>query len=1366
MTDFVHLHVHTDFSLLDGAANAQQLADKAASMGQKYLAITDHGNMFGVLRFRVACLGDKDHPKVPEKQIQPIIGCEFYMSQGSRHEKKVAQNDPVDDTSEYSKGSAFHIVLLATNEIGYRNLCVLTSLSYIEGFYYKPRIDDELLEKYHEGLICLSACLAGEIPRLLMQSVAEKTKSTALFDAAQKRALWFNELFGKDNFYLEIQDHGLKDQKDTNPLIIEIAKNTGIGLVVTNDVHYLNKEDSIDQDVLLCVGTQKKRSDEKRMRFADQKTDRLRVVDQFYLKSGDEMAALFPNCPEALTNTIKIAQRCKCEVPVVKASELVNYLPVFEIPNEYADMNDYLRSLTMKGLQDRYGTITEEIKERAEFELATIVPMGFSGYFLIVADFINWAKQHDIPVGPGRGSGAGSIVAYAMRITDIDPLKYKLFFERFLNPERISMPDFDVDFCEERRGEVIDYVIKKYGEKRVAQIVTMGTMKAKNAIKDVARALDISIGESNMITKLIPDGPKVTLKSAFEAEPRLGDLEKDPKYSELFKIARKLEGKNRNAGIHASGVVIGKVDLMDLVPLYKEKKNDVIATQYTMDMIEACGLVKMDFLGLATLTQIRNAEKIIQKKGGEFAAFDIEKIPEDDELTFKLFGLGETTGVFQFESEGMQNVCIQAKPNSIADLSALNALYRPGPMDNIPQFVKSKNGEQKIKYPDPSLENILKETYGVIVYQEQVMEVARTIAGYSLGEADMLRRAMGKKKMEVMQKEKAKFIAGAIKKGYTEATADRIFELLIPFAGYGFNKSHSVAYSVLAYRTMYLKAHFPMEVWAAILTNVLNKPDKLAKYIDELRHNGKEITPPCINRSEQTFTVVDDKIVYGLLGVKGIGGYPSDEIINKRKDGAYKDFMDFLDRVDIKTVGKKVIEVLILTGAFDTFGISRSVLVGNLEDAVLYAQKKKDDKESDQSSLFEDTGETEYADFRWASFPEYSNEEKLKNEKEKLGFYFSGHPMDAYKSVWEKFNQIDLSKTENVITGTDYIIVGIIKTVRAMQIKNGSNAGKKMGNVLLSDYNGEIELTFFCDQWAANSETLTEDKIIAVKGKFEMRNDKPNMIVWEVYDIKDLENENIQSASLNQSAASNNANQTLAAAYGSAKQNTTPTNDAIQNTAIQNVRTNQFFNKTPPSISLLDNYKDFWQRAVKINFSNFETAENEREYTVLGILTEIKPYQITKGKNKDRWMGFGKLTDYNGTIELTFFSDIWEELNDKLIPDHVIALSGKYNKRENDKYTNHGIVVSSMIDLVKLDNMAWKELHIRLDSVLINGGEDILQVHDYILDHSGSCSVFFHIDTNEKEFVIKTTTQLGASAATNHVEELKKIPAVIEVWRK
>ncbi|MDR1108081.1 MAG: DNA polymerase III subunit alpha, partial [Spirochaetaceae bacterium] len=769
----------------------------------------------------------------------------------------------------------------------------------------------------------------------------------------------------------------------------------------------------------------------------------------------------------------------------------------------YASADDYIRALTFTGLEERYPGSPPEIRQRAEYELDVIIKMGFTGYFLIVWDFINWAKEHDIPVGPGRGSGAGSIVAYSLRITDIDPLKYNLLFERFLNPERVSMPDFDVDFCYERRGEVIEYVTQKYGVNRVAQIITFGTLKARAAIKDVARALDISLDESEMIANLIPKDPKMTLAKALEEEPKLRELAQDPRYQELFVMARKLEGKNRNSSLHAAGIVIGKTDLTDYVPLYWDPKTNGVASQFTMDQIEDCGLVKMDFLGLKTLTLIRHSEELIRLRGGEYAHFNIASIPEDDQAVFTMLGAGKSAGVFQFESPGMQKVLKKARPTSIEDLIALNALYRPGPMDNIDQFVDSKWGRQNIKYPDPCLEGILKETYGVIVYQEQVMQVAQTIAGFTLGQADILRRAMGKKKLEVMKEEKAKFIAGAKGRGFSEKDADRIFEILVPFAGYGFNKSHSAAYAILAYQTAYLKANFPAEFMAANLSNEITSVDKLPEYIDETRRMGLSLDPPDINRSGPYFTVVDGRIVYGFLGIKGLGDASAEEIVNCRKEGPYRDFMDFLDRVNIKTVGKKVVELLIKTGAFDGFGLSRSVLAGNLEQAVEYAQSKKEDKKYGQSSLFEDSGEKEYPDFDFKPFPEWERTESLSIEKELIGFYFSGHPLDDYRDAWLQEVTLNLAHPEKSPDGT-YTLIGIVKTLRPQMTKKGV----EMGFATLMDYNGEIELVFFPKEWPAYKDKIHVDEPIAVRGRIdrsgERKRERPGLLVSSLPDLEKI----------------------------------------------------------------------------------------------------------------------------------------------------------------------------------------------------------------------------------------------------------------------
>ncbi|MCX7656138.1 MAG: DNA polymerase III subunit alpha [Treponemataceae bacterium] len=1058
MYDFVHLHVHSDYSLLDGAASIDSLVHKAKAFGMKHLAITDHGNMFGALKFYKKCL---------EQEIHPIIGSEFYMAPTSRHEKKGSEQG-----NKY-----YHLLLLATSEQGYRNLMKLSSLSYTEGFYYKPRIDEELLIQYGKDLIGLSACLGGEIPSLLLEGKLAE---------AEARARRLRDILGDNNFYLELQDHGIPEQKKANALLVALSKRTGIPLVATNDIHYLEPEDAVAQDILLCISTNKKRSEISRMRFES---------NQFYMKSPEEMAALFPDYPEALLNTVRIAERCDTKIPLPGP-----LLPDFTLPEPFTEEAAYIRHLTYQGLAQRYGTVTPAIKERADYELNIIIKMGFVGYFLIVADFITWAKDHGIPVGPGRGSGAGSIVAYAMKITDIDPLKYNLLFERFLNPERVSMPDFDVDFCFERRGEVIDYVTQKYGRNRVGQIITFGTLKAKAVIKDVARALDIPLAEANMIAKLIPEDPKMTLKKAFEAEPRLVKLAEDPRYQELFTIARKLENKNRHSSLHAAGIVIGKTELTDYVPLYRDAKTGTVATQFTMDQIEECGLVKMDFLGLKTLTLIKNTEDLIHRRGGEYAHFSIEHISEEDEATFALLGEGKSASVFQFESQGMQNILKQAKPNKIEDLIALNALYRPGPMAYIPQFIDSKWGRQPIVYPDPCLEPILKETYGVIVYQEQVMQVAQTIAGYSLGQADLLRRAMGKKKPEVMVKEKSRFIEGAVKRGFKQEEADRIFEILIPFAGYGFNKSHAAAYSVLAYRTAYLKANFPAEFMAANLTNEISNPDKLKEYIDEARKMGLTIEPPDINRSGKYFTVVDGVIVYGLLGIKGLGDAAADEILKHREQGPYQDFMDFLDRVDLRTVTKKTIELLIKTGAFDSLGRSRPVLLANLDRAVEYAQNKKEDKKFGQSSLFEETGEKEYPDFEFDDAPDWDVKEQLKVEMELIGFYFSGHPMDPYRQVWERSVTLDLSHPEQSTPGKEYIILGMLKGLRPFQTKNG----KWMGFGTLADYRGEIDLTFFPEIWERLRDHLTVEDIVALQGKVDTKRERPSFLVEHMLDIHNL----------------------------------------------------------------------------------------------------------------------------------------------------------------------------------------------------------------------------------------------------------------------
>ena len=1052
MPEFVHLHNHSDYSLLDGAAPVKEMASTARRLGMPGMAITDHGNLFGALSFNKAC-GDEG--------INPIIGCEFYMAGGSRREH-----------SETESGNKYwHFIALAQDYEGYRNLIKLSSLAYTEGFYYKPRIDDEILATHAKGLIASSACLAGEIPSLILAGRP---------DAAERKALYYRDLFGPDHFYLELQDHGLEEQKLVNRELVAMSRRQGIPLIATNDIHYINKEDAVAQDILLCVGTNRKRADPGRMRFPN---------DHFYLKTAEEMAELFRETPEALSNTLKINEmvRLKIEFPGP-------LLPDYQIPPEFDSPEAYIRHLTFKGLAERYPNAGKEILERTEYELSIVTKMGFTGYFLIVWDFIHWAKEHDIPVGPGRGSGAGSIVAYALRITDIDPLKYDLLFERFLNPERISMPDFDVDFCFQRRGEVIEYVTRKYGTDRVGQIITFGTLKAKAVIKDVARALDIPFEDANNIAKLIPEDPKMTLATAFGMEPKLGELAADPRYQELFKIGARLENLHRHSSIHAAGIVIGKTELTDFVPLYKDPKTDSISTQYTMEWLEDCGLVKMDFLGLKTLTLIKNTLKLIRKRGIEL---EETAIPEDDERTFRLLGEGKSTSIFQFESSGMQGILKKAKPGSIEDLIALNALYRPGPIEFIDQFIDSKNGKIPIEYPHPSLEKYLKGTYGVIVYQEQVMQVAREVAGYSLGRADLLRRAMGKKKKEILDKERDPFIKGALGRGYSKEDAERIFTILEPFAGYGFNKSHAAAYSVVAYRTAYLKANYPAEFMAANLSNEINNTDKLTQYIAEARSLGKKVRPPDINYSEAMFSVESGDIIYGLLGIKGIGQGMAEAVVKERDSGGnFRDFLDFLSRMAASGLNRKVLESLINAGCFDTLGHRRRELVLNLEKALEWSSHKLEYESSRQGSLFESGDETVFPPFAMEKAEEYGRQDLLDLEKALLGFYFTGHPMDEHRMVWERSATLDLAHPERAVQGKEYTVVALMREFKESITKQG----RRMAFGALEDYSGSMDVVFFPDIFDQLRSQLAVDRVYCLKGNFDGTRGKPSLQVKELLD--------------------------------------------------------------------------------------------------------------------------------------------------------------------------------------------------------------------------------------------------------------------------
>jgi DNA polymerase-3 subunit alpha len=1114
---YVPLHCHTDFSLLDGAASVEKFVGKAKRLGLPALAITDHGNLFGALKFWKEC---------KKQGLKPIIGCELYVAPGSRFEKARSEDD-----NRY-----YHLILLARTDQGYANLRVLSSLGYTEGFYYKPRVDWELLQKYHEGLICLSACLGGEIPQLILAGKV---------DQARQRVIEYRDLFGPDGYWLELQNHGIEEQAVVNPVLVQLSKETGVGLVATNDSHYVDREDANAQDTLICIGTGKKKNDVKRMTFGG---------DEFYVKSTEEMEALFPEAPEALPNTLKIAELCTMEMRLPGPM-----LPEFEVPADFMARSEELVAADLRrleprfpnpeptargpdedkqraawarlhepvtlffvwhandGLRKRYPNPSADILDRLDYELQIIISMDFVGYFLIVSDFINWAKDHDIPVGPGRGSGAGSIVAYSQRITDIDPLKYKLLFERFLNPERVSMPDFDIDFCMDRRPEVVEYVTQKYGEDKVGQIITFGTLKPKAALKDVARVLDIGFTEANALSALVPDDPTFKLhlhelladplppkyveKGWQENSTKLREFyQQGGQYKDLFDTAMRLEGLSRHASTHAAGVVIGKTQLTDYVPLYKDPKTGQITTQFTMDLLEECGLVKMDFLGLATLTLIRNTLKLIAKRGIQIKE---EDIPDNDEKTFQMLSEGKSASVFQFESTGMQKVLKQARPTCIEDLIALNALYRPGPMEEIPNFIKGKQNPRSIQWLHESLKDCLKETYGVIVYQEQVMEVAQIVGGYSLGGADILRRAMGKKKKEEMDKQEVKFLEGAQKKGYSKEEAKRIFDYLVPFAGYGFNKSHAAAYSVVAYQTAWLKANYPAEYMAANLTNEMDSQEKMGEYMAEAKAMGLEILPPHVNTSERLFTVVDGRIIYGLQGVKNIGEGAVQEILRARNAGGpFKDFLDFLERCDLRTVNKRVFETGIQCGVFDGLGPNRATLYHNLDKAIDWAQRRKDERASGQGGLFDGTDDA-VAPLEIIPFEEWPQKELLNFEKLNLGTFVSGHPLDPIREQWKQTVTVDLAKPRKT-EGDDKVdqIMGLVTGIKTIITKKGD----KMAWATLEDFKGTIELVFFPRtlkqvEMVLNAEgqsVLVEEAVLGFKGKVEIGDEKAKFIVNEV----------------------------------------------------------------------------------------------------------------------------------------------------------------------------------------------------------------------------------------------------------------------------
>jgi DNA polymerase III subunit alpha len=1056
-TAFVHLHNHSDYSLLDGASKVELLVDTALAMGMPALALTDHGNLFGAIQFYNAAR---------KKGLKPIIGCEIYVAKESRH-KKTGGGD-----------QSNHLVLLAENLDGYHNLCRLVSFGFLEGFYYKPRVDKELLSRYSNGLIAMSACLKGAVP----QKLAMEQR-----DAAMAEAMELRDIFGADNFYLELQDHNLPTQQKINPEIIEISKRTGIPLVCTNDTHYLHKEDSVAHDVLLCIGTGKVVSQPDRMRYE---------TDQFYFKSPKEMHRLFGSIPEAMQNTVNIAERCNLQI------ENSQPLPPFEVPQGFTS-DSYFERTVIEGFRDRRvhldalagkGQLKHPLsayETRLAFEIEMIKQMNFSSYFLIVWDLIKYARDHSIPVGPGRGSVVGSLVAYSLRITDIDPLQYELFFERFLNPERIAPPDIDMDFCMNRRADVIDYVAKKYGRENVCQIITFGTMAAKGVIRDVGRSLDIPYADADRIAKLIPDELNATIDKALEQEPRLKEEMKNPQISNLIEIAKRLEGLSRHSSTHAAGVVIAPKPLVELVPLQKTNKEE-ITTQYSMKDLEAIGLLKMDFLALTTLTVIDSAVRRIREEKG--INLDLSSIPLTDPKVFALFSDGRTNGIFQFESGGMKAELRRLKPERFEDLIALNALYRPGPMDMIPDFIKRKQGLIRVQYPHPVLEEILKETYGVIVYQEQVMQIASKMAGFSLGEADILRKAMGKKLASVMTSMRTKFVQGALANKISEKAAIQVFDLMEQFAQYGFNKSHSTAYALLAYQTAYLKVHYPVQFMAALLTSEIGNTEKIVMYIAECKDMGIPVLPPDINESALDFHSSGGSIRFGMLAIRNVGEGAIRSVLQFRNQhGRFRSLFHFCEEVDSRSLNKRVLESLIKSGALDSLGWKRSQCMAMVDMAIEYGQKTRRDRESGQKGLFAGlTGEqTAIAEPVPPDMPEWPVEQRLAFEKETLGFYVSGHPLNRFASEVSRFSKKSIAELIGEGQSSECKIAGIVTDFRTRRTKKGD----LMALFTLEDLTGAVETVVFPNSYSKFEPFMSADYPILISGRFEFEDERSCKVI-------------------------------------------------------------------------------------------------------------------------------------------------------------------------------------------------------------------------------------------------------------------------------
>ncbi|MFY9114303.1 MAG: DNA polymerase III subunit alpha [Dethiobacteria bacterium] len=1044
MSSFVHLHVHSEFSLLDGAARIKDIISTAKAMSMPAVAITDHGSMYGLIDF---------YQEAVKQGIKPILGCEVYVAPRTRFDR-----EPAFDQSPY------HLVLLARNRTGFQNLMKIVTVGYLDGFYYKPRVDRQLLEANAEGITALSACLAGEIPSRILRGNPEE---------AIRIAEYYSSVFGKENFYLELQNHSLPEQKTVNEALREISVKTGLPMVATNDVHYLNKEDAMVHDVLLCIQTNKTIYEENRMRFNS---------DQFYFKSLEEMRTLWSDFPGALDNTIKIAEQCNLELDFSRM-----HMPDYELPDNISE-TEYLKKLCMEGLVQRYETVHKAYRERLNYELKVIEQMGYCSYFLIVWDFIRYAREKGILVGPGRGSAAGSLVAYCLRITNIDPLRYGLLFERFLNPERVSMPDIDIDFCDDRRDEVIAYVVNKYGAEKVAQVITFGTMAARSAVRDVGRALDIKFSEVDRIAKLIPFEAKMTIERALAESKDLQAYYEKEEYRKLIDISRALEGLPRHASKHAAGVVISRKPLINYVPLQKMTKDGSVVTQFPMETLEKMGLLKMDFLGLKTLNVIGNTLQYINDRHGK--EIDIDQISLKDKATYELLSSGETDGVFQLESRGMKNVLQDLKPNKFEDVIAVVALYRPGPMEQIPIFINSKHHREPIEYLHPALESILKETYGVIIYQEQIMQIAAEIAGFTLGQADLLRRAIGKKEKEILDEQRELFIKGCIENGYSAKLGHDIYDLIDKFASYGFNKSHAAAYAMIAYQTAYLKANFPVEFMAALLTSVTNSSEKVSLYISDCYRQGIEVLPPDINESGINFSVVGDrKIRFGLAAIKNLGVGTIENIIAAREEKPFLALVDFSSRVDLRTCNKKVIESLIKAGAFDGIVKNRAALLAILDDAVAEGQTIQRDRLNGQismMSLFNDGGGDHQITDVLPDIPEFTVKERLFYEKEVLGLYISGHPLDQYRPILESLPNLtrcaeltEIDREKKVSVGGILSAVRVIYTVK----------DRPMAFATLEDLTGSVEVIVFSNLYEKNRELIIEDQPIIIRGRTDIKDE-------------------------------------------------------------------------------------------------------------------------------------------------------------------------------------------------------------------------------------------------------------------------------------